>query len=296
MHKVVEKAHGSVLYVVATPIGNLRDITLRALDILKSVDVVVAEDTRVCGKLLGHFGIDARVIASHEHNEHNAAAGIVKLLQEGRSVALTTDAGTPAISDPGSEVVTQARTAGFAVVPVPGPSALVAALSVSGRRFARALFCGFLPAKNGERKKALQALSGVEATLVFFEAPHRIVKCVDDLAQILGEDGRIVLCRELTKLHEEVHDCVLGEARAWLEARPERIRGEFVLIVNRGKALTDTATASAQSERVLALLLPELPLKRAVALAAEIAGGRKNALYRRALEMVGSTNQSQATD
>ena len=128
----------------------------------------------------------------------------------------------------------------------------------------------------------------------FFEAPHRIMKCVDDLTQILGKDGRIVLCRELTKLHEEVHDCVLGEARAWLESRPERIRGEFVLIVNRGKALADTA--STQGERVLGLLLPELPLKRAVALAAEISGGRKNALYRRALEITDSTNQAQKSD
>ena len=134
----------------------------------------------------------------------------------------------------------------------------------------------------------------MEATLVFFEAPHRIMKCVDDLAQILGEDGQIVLCRELTKLHEEVHDCVLGEARAWLEARPERIRGEFVLIVNRGTASADTA--SVQGERVLGLLLPELPLKRAVTLAAEISGGRKNALYRRALELTGSTNQAQKSD
>lgn len=286
MHKAVDKAHGSVLYVVATPIGNLRDITLRALDILKSADVVVAEDTRVCGKLLGHFGIDARVIASHEHNERHSAAGIVKLLEEGRSVALTTDAGTPAISDPGSEVVAQARAGGFAIVPVPGASALAAGLSVCGQRFTRALFCGFLPAKDGERKKALHELAGVEATLVFFEAPHRILKCVDNLAQVLGEDGHIVLCRELTKLHEEVHSCPLGEAREWLEAKPERIRGEFVLIVNRAKPVADTALV--QSERVLGLLLPELPLKRAVALAAEITGTRKNALYQRALEMTGS--------
>ena len=286
MHKVVEEAHGSVLYVVATPIGNLRDITLRALDILKSVDVVVAEDTRVCGRLLGHFGIDARVIASHEHNERHSAAGIVKLLDEGRSVALTTDAGTPAVSDPGSEAVAQARAAGFAVVPVPGPSALGAALSVCGQRLSRALFCGFLPAKDGERRKVLHELAGLEATLVFFEAPHRIIKCVDDLGQVLGEDGHIVLCRELTKLHEEIHECALGEAREWLDSNPERIRGEFVLIVNRGRTLVDDT--SVQGERVLGLLLPELPLKRAVALAAEITGARKNALYRRALEMTGT--------
>ena len=147
MHKVVEEARNATLYVVATPIGNLRDMTLRALDILASADVVVAEDTRVCGKLLSHLGIKARMIASHEHNERNSAAGIVKLLAEGQSVALTTDAGTPAISDPGSEVVAQVREAGFPVVPVPGASALTAALSISGRRLSRVLFCGFLPPK-----------------------------------------------------------------------------------------------------------------------------------------------------
>jgi len=286
LHKVVEKAHDSILYVVATPIGNLRDITLRALDILNSVDVVVAEDTRVCGKLLRHLGIDARVIASHEHNERHSAAGIVKLLGEGKSIALTTDAGTPAISDPGSEVVAQARSHGFTVIPVPGASALAAAMSVSGQRLSRALFCGFLPSRDGERRKALEELAGVEATLVFFEAPHRILKTVDDLARILGEDGHIVLCRELTKLHEEIHDCALGVAKAWLEAMPERTRGEFVLIVNRAKKPEEAAFA--QGEHVLGLLLAELPLKKAVALAARITGVRKNALYRRALELAGS--------
>lgn len=153
LHTVVEEAKDSVLYVVATPIGNLRDITLRALDTLKSVDVVVAEDTRVGNKLLKHFGIAARMIASHEHNERRSAAGIVKLLDEGKSVALTTDAGTPCISDPGSEVVAQASAKGFTVVPVPGASALTAALSVSGQRLSRVMFCGFLPAKDGDRKK-----------------------------------------------------------------------------------------------------------------------------------------------
>lgn len=283
---MVEEAKDSTLYVVATPIGNLRDITLRALDILKSVDIVVAEDTRVCGKLLSHCGIDVRVIASHEHNERQSAAGIVKLLAEGKSVALTTDAGTPAISDPGSEAVAQALDQGFAVVPIPGASALTAALSVSGRSLSRVLFCGFLPAKDGDRRKALEELAGVTATLVFFEAPHRILKTVDELARTIGEGGRIVLCRELTKLFEEVHVCALGEAKAWLESKPERVRGEFVLVVDRGEPVRDDA--SLEGERVLGLLMPELPLKKAVALAAEITGGRKNALYRRALELSGA--------
>lgn len=285
---MAEEAKDSVLYVVATPIGNLRDITLRALDILKTVDVVVAEDTRVGGKLLRHFGIDARVIASHEHNERRSAAGIVKLLAEGKSVALTTDAGTPAISDPGSEAVAQARAKGFTVVPIPGASALTAALSVCGQRLSRVMFCGFLPAKGADRRKTLQELTGESATLVFYEAPHRVIKTIEDMVQILGADGRVALCRELTKLYEETHVCALGEARAWLESMPERVRGEFVLVVNRGEAVKEAGAD--EGERVLALLMPELPLKRAVALAAEISGGRKNALYRRALELAGDAD------
>ena len=218
--------------MVATPIGNLRDITLRALDILKSVDVVVAEDTRVCNKLLRHFGIDARVIASHEHNERQSAAGIVKLLAAGKSVALTTDAGTPAISDPGSEAVAQARTHGFAVVPIPGASALTTALSISGQRLFRVLFCGFLPAKDGDRRKTLQELAGMSATLVFYEAPHRILKTIDDLARSMGGDAGIVLCRELTKLHEEVVRGPVSEVLAELTGRPS-LKGEFTIVVGK---------------------------------------------------------------
>ncbi len=283
MHKQIEQAKDATLYVVATPIGNLRDITLRALDILKSVSVVVAEDTRIAGKLLAHYGIEVRVISSHEHNERQSAAGIVKLLAEGRSVALTTDAGTPAISDPGAEVVARAREGGFRVVPVPGASALSAALSVSGERLSRLMFCGFLPSKDGERHKALEDLADVQATLVFYEAPHRILKTVDDLALALGPERRIVLCRELTKLYEEAHACTLGEARAWLENKPERVRGEFVLIVSG--AHKHEHPDMKESERVLALLLAELPLKQAVSLATDITHGRKNVLYRRALDL-----------
>jgi 16S rRNA (cytidine1402-2'-O)-methyltransferase len=288
LHTVIKEAKDSTLYVVATPIGNLRDISLRALDILRSVDVVVAEDTRVCSKLLGHFGMDARVIASHEHNESRSAEGIVKLLAGGKSVALTTDAGTPAISDPGSDVVARARQEGFAVVPIPGASALTTALSVCGQRLSRVMFCGFLPAKAGDRIKALQELAGVPATLVFYEAPHRVLKSVEDMAQILGADRCVLIGRELTKLHEETHVCVLGEARAWLKNLPGRIRGEFVLVVERGEVVE--AGGIEEGERVLALLMRELPLKRAVTLAAEVSGERKNALYRRALELAGETD------
>lgn len=285
MHKLIEEAKDATLYVVATPIGNLRDITLRALDILRSVNVVVAEDTRVAGKLLAHYGIDVRVISSREHNERQSAAGIVKLLAEGKSVALTTDAGTPAISDPGSEVVARARERDFRVVPIPGASALSVALSVSGERLSRVMFCGFLPAKDGERHKSLEELATEQAALVFYEAPHRILKTLDDLALTMGPERRVVICRELTKLYEEVHACSLGEARTWLESKPERIRGEFVLVVEHGRENEAELERERESERVLALLLRELPLKKAVSLAAEIAGGRKNALYRRALAL-----------
>jgi 16S rRNA (cytidine1402-2'-O)-methyltransferase len=261
----------------------LRDISLRALDILKSVDVVVAEDTRVAGKLLAHFGIDVRVISSHQHNERQSAAGIVKLLGEGRSVALTTDAGTPAIADPGSEVVARARESGFRIVPIPGASALSAALSISGERLSRVLFFGFLPAKDSERRKALEELATEQATLIFYEAPHRILKTVDDLAATLGSERRIVFCRELTKMYEENHACAIGAARLWLESEPMRTRGEFVLIVTGARR--EENPENVESERVLALLMAQLPLKQAVSLASEITHGRKNALYRRALEL-----------
>ena len=283
MHRVVEEARNATLYVVATPIGNLRDISLRALDILASVDVVVAEDTRVCGKLLSHLGIKTRMISAHEHNEKQSAAGVVKLLEQGQSIALTTDAGTPAISDPGAEIVARVREQGYAVVPVPGPSALTAALSVCGKRFSRVLFCGFLPAREGERKRAIEQLAGVPATLVFYEAPHRISKTIDDLSRILGTDGRIVLCRELTKMYEQIHECSLGDARTWLESSPDHMKGEFVLVVEPERAEQDEPKI--ETDRVLVLLSDELPMKTAVALTAAITGGRKNAIYRRALEL-----------
>lgn len=283
MHKQIEEAKDATLYVVATPIGNLRDISLRALDILKSVNVVVAEDTRVAGKLLAHFGIHVRVISSHEHNERQSAAGIVKLLSEGKSVALTSDAGTPAIADPGSEVVARARERGFRIVPIPGASALSASLSISGERLSRVLFCGFLPAKDGERRRVLEELASVQATLIFYEAPHRILETVDELASTLGPERRIVFCRELTKMYEEIHACTIGTGRLWLEEEPMRTRGEFVLVV--AGAEPQEHPESRESERVLALLMAQLPLKQAVSLAAEITHGRKNALYRRALDL-----------
>ncbi len=265
--------------MVATPIGNLADITLRALEVLRAVDTVFAEDTRDARRLLAHHGIAARLAALHEHNERRVSLAIQRLLALGRDVALVTDAGTPGISDPGALAVAAARAAGFESVPIPGPSAATAALSVAGLPGPFA-FVGFLPAKGGARRQALERWRAFGHTLVFYEAPHRILACLDDLAAVLGPERAVVLARELTKMFETVHACALGEAGEWLRADPNRQRGEFVVIVSGAPAADDRA---AEGERVLRRLLDELPLKTAVRLAAQITGAPRNALYTRAL-------------
>ena len=272
------------LYVVATPIGNLRDITLRALDILKSVDVVAAEDTRVSAGLLSAYGIEASLVACHEHNEKTAAAALVERLQAGQSVAYISDAGTPGISDPGAYLVARAREARLPVVPLPGPSAAAAALSVAGLESGHWLFYGFLPAKGGARRKALEALKGLTHPLVFYEAPHRIEETLADLAAVLGPQRQVFLGRELTKRFESFHACALGEILDWLSEDANRLRGEFVLIVAGASADADAAWE--QAVQVLEILLEELPASQAVRLAARITGARKNALYDVAQEMV----------
>lgn len=282
VHEGGDKEQRATLYVVATPIGNLRDISLRALDVLKSADAVAAEDTRVTGQLLSHYGIARRLIAVHEHNEKRAAGRILGLLAEGRSVALVTDAGTPAISDPGALLVAAVRDAGYRVTPIPGANAAIAALSASGFTAPRFLFCGFLPARPGARKRALAALVAVPYTLVFYEAPHRVIAMLDDLRAALGGGRRIVMARELTKLFETIHACPLGEAAAWMAENPDRRRGEFVLIVEGADA---PAADPGAAKRILQALLGELPLSRAVELAAKIGGAKKNSLYQMALEM-----------
>lgn len=268
---------------MATPIGNLADIGLRALEILKSVDAVAAEDTRVTGRLLAHYGIRKRLIPVHEHNERRAVDQVLALLASGRSLALACDAGTPAISDPGALLVAAVRAAGFPVTPVPGPNAAIAALSASGCASPHFLFYGFLPERAAARRKALAALAGLPYALVFYEAPHRIDACIDDLRAVLGGERRIVIARELTKLFESFHECALAEAGQWLAADPMRRKGEFVLIVEaaRGEAEPDAGGA----QRALAVLLEDLPLKQAVDLAARIGGGRRNELYKLALEL-----------
>jgi len=272
------------LYVVATPIGNLSDITLRALEVLAAADTIAAEDTRNTRHLLQHHGIsDARLLALHQHNERGAAEKVIALLQQDKSVALVTDAGTPAVSDPGAVLVEAVRAAGFRVIPVPGASAAVAALSASGLSAPHFLFYGFLPNKSGARRTALQALAEHPYTLVFYEAPHRILECVEDLQAVLGNEREIVFAREITKLFESIYRCRLGEALAWLNSDPNNQRGEFVLLVSG--APQETGAIDAEAERILKLLLKDLPLKQAVQLAAQITGTGRNELYQHALSL-----------
>ena len=283
MHSESTEVAEPTLYVVATPIGNLRDITLRALDTLKSVDAIAAEDTRVSRKLLVHFGIQADLISAHEHNEREAAQRLVALLSQGKSVALISDAGTPAISDPGAIAVAQVRAAGFRVVSVPGASAITTAIAAAGLQCASFCFHGFLPARKGEREKMLAALKTQRELQVFYEAPHRIVECIASIAAVFGGDRRIGIARELTKLFEQVHVCRLDEAVVWLEQSENHRRGEFVLLVEG--CSEDGAQGESDPLRVLEILLRELPLKQAVGLASEITGTKKNALYEIALKL-----------
>ncbi len=267
---------------MATPIGNLRDIGLRALDVLKSVDAVAAEDTRVTGRLLSHYGIAKRLIAVHEHNEKRAVKQVLALLGAGKSLALTCDAGTPAISDPGALLVAAVREAGYAVTPVPGANAAIAALSAAGLATPHFLFYGFLPARAAERRRELERLVALPYPLVFYEAPHRVVESLADLREALGEERRVVIARELTKLFETVASCRLGEAVEWLEEDADRLRGEFVLIVEGAQT---PAPDLDRARRTLETLLAELPLSRAVDLAVKLTGGRKNELYKLALDL-----------
>jgi 16S rRNA (cytidine1402-2'-O)-methyltransferase len=273
----------AALYVVATPIGNLRDITLRALDVLTAADAVAAEDTRNTAHLLSHHGITAnKLMAVHQHNERGAADKIVAMLQSGQSVAFVSDAGTPAVSDPGALLVQAVLAAGLRVIPVPGASAAVAALSASGLAAPHFLFYGFLPNKSAARCTVLQGLQSHPYTLVFYEAPHRIVECVADLHAVFGGARQIVLAREITKLFETIHSCRLDEAGAWLQSDSNQQRGEFVVLVS-GAEPQQGLPAEALS--TLGLLLEELPLKQAVQLAAKISGANRSELYQEALRM-----------
>ena len=275
------------LYVVATPIGNLDDISARALRILHEVALIAAEDTRHSARLLQHFGIQTPLAACHEHNERDQGGRFLARLQAGEDVALISDAGTPLISDPGYHLVRQARAAGFAVVPVPGACALIAALSAAGLPSDRFIFEGFLPAKAAGRRARLEQVREEPRTLIFYEAPHRILECLQDMREVFGDDRPALLARELTKTFETLQGLPLAELCEWVAADSNQQRGECVVLVAGWQAPEGEEAVSAEALRVLDLLLSEMPLRRAAALAAEITGVRKNVLYQVALERKG---------
>ncbi|MBE9539450.1 MAG: 16S rRNA (cytidine(1402)-2'-O)-methyltransferase [Proteobacteria bacterium] len=274
------------LYVVATPIGNLGDITQRALQVLAGGDVIVAEDTRHSGRLLHQFQIDTPTIALHEHNERHRAPQIVERLQKGESVALISDAGTPLVSDPGFHLVRLAREVDIKVVPVPGASAMLAALSVSGLPSDRFIFEGFLSSKSGARKKRLEAIATEPRTLIFYEAPHRLLDTLADMVDIFGVDRRVVLARELTKTFETIKGDGVGNLLEWVRSDTDQQKGEMVLLV-KGVTSDSGMANDAEAQRILKLLLEELPLSQASALAAKITGSRKKPLYQLGLRLAG---------
>jgi 16S rRNA (cytidine1402-2'-O)-methyltransferase len=276
------------LYVVATPIGNLGDVTLRTLEMLKQADCIAAEDTRVSRQLLDHFGLRKDMISVREHNEQQGATVVVERILDGQVVAYVTDAGTPAISDPGARLVAAVRQASLPVIPLPGPNAAVAALSACGQMLDHWLFYGFLPAREEARRKALQALQELPFGLVFYESPHRITATVAEMNNVFGPYRTLTIARELSKRYEQIHTLPLGEAESWLAEDANRQRGEFVLIVSG--APQEVEEDGVEQRRVLALLLEEMPVSRAVALASRITGAKRNAMYELALHLKRETD------
>lgn len=283
----VTSVQPGTLYVVATPIGNLDDISARALRILREVALIAAEDTRHSARLLQHFGIPTPLAACHEHNERDQGGRFLARLQAGEDVALISDAGTPLISDPGYHLVRQVRAAGIPVVPVPGACALIAALSAAGLPSDRFIFEGFLPAKAAGRRARLEQVREEPRTLIFYEAPHRILESLEDMRDVFGGERPALLARELTKTFETLQGLPLAELCQWVAADSNQQRGECVVLVAGWQAPEGEEAVSAEALRVLDLLMAEMPLKRAAALAAEITGVRKNLLYQVALERKG---------
>jgi 16S rRNA (cytidine1402-2'-O)-methyltransferase len=271
----------AVLYVVATPIGNLGDMVPRAVEMLQSVALIAAEDTRHSRRLLDHFDIRTRCVAYHDHSSAAELDTLLAVLRGGESIALISDAGTPMVSDPGYRLVDAAWREGFRVVPVPGACAAIAALSAAGLPTDRFVFEGFLPARPGARRSRLAELVEEPRTLVFYEAPHRLLETLDDMLTLFGGERLAVLARELTKLHETLHRAPLGELRQWVAADANQQRGECVLLLRGFEA---PEGFDGEAERVLKVLLEELPLKQAAALAARLTGRKKNELYQRALQ------------
>ncbi|MDG2915004.1 16S rRNA (cytidine(1402)-2'-O)-methyltransferase [Bisgaard Taxon 10/6] len=275
-----------ILYIVATPIGNLQDITRRALDVFAQVDLIAAEDTRHSGLLLSHYGIKKPFFALHDHNEQQKAALLVEKLQQGVHIALISDAGTPLISDPGFHVVRQCRLAGIQVVPLPGACAAITALCASGIASDRFCFEGFLPAKSKARRDKLQNLAEEPRTLIFYESTHRILETLEDVEFAFGGERYAVLAREITKTWETISGDIISRLRQWLSEDPNRTKGEMVLIIE-GKPKSENIEFDGQALKALQLISRELPLKKAAAIVAELYGYKKNALYQYGLENFG---------
>jgi hypothetical protein len=268
-----------ILYIVATPIGNLQDITQRALDTFAQVDLIAAEDTRHSGLLLSHYGIKKPFFALHDHNEQEKAHILVEKLKQGSHIALISDAGTPLISDPGFHLVRQCREAGIRVVPLPGACAAITALCASGIASDRFCFEGFLPAKSKARKDKLENIAEEDRTLIFYESTHRILDTLEDMQSVLGEERYIVLAREITKTWETITGNTIKNLREWLLEDPSRTKGEMVLIVEGKPKSDNNDEISPQAVKALELVAEELPLKKAAAIVAELYGYKKNALY-----------------
>ena len=270
------------LYVVATPIGNLGDLSPRAIEVLQQVDLIAAEDTRHSQHLLSHFAIRTPMSAYHDHNESHQTHVLIEKLRAGANIALVSDAGTPLLSDPGYRLLNAAHENGIKVSPVPGPCAAISALSVAGLATDRFLFAGFTPSRSTARKQFYKELAAESATLVFYESSHRIVESLNDMREVLGEQRLVLLAREISKTFETVHRAEIGTMCAWVQADSNQQKGEFVLVVQGAVTSLDTVL---DVTTVLAILLEELPLKQASALAAKITGEKKNKVYKMALEL-----------
>jgi 16S rRNA (cytidine1402-2'-O)-methyltransferase len=276
-----EQASG-ILYIVATPIGNLADITSRAIEVLGAADVIAAEDTRHSQRLLSAYSIETRLVAYHEHNEVNMTARLLGMLHDGQSIALVSDAGTPLISDPGYRLVSEARDNGVRVVPVPGASAALAALSVSGLATDRFLFDGFMPAKQVARRQYLEAIKHQRATIVVYESCHRIEAALSDMMHILGNERRICFAREMTKTFETIRRDTLANIHHWVSSDDNQHKGEIVIVIEGDQK---SEADNVELDEVLKILLAELPVKQAVSLAVKLTGGHKNTIYKRAIEI-----------
>ncbi|MFV2060512.1 MAG: 16S rRNA (cytidine(1402)-2'-O)-methyltransferase [Gammaproteobacteria bacterium] len=272
------------LYIVATPIGNLTDITHRAIEILSKVDLIAAEDTRHSRKLLSHYGISTKTTALHDHNETTAHSKLLEFIKNGHSIALISDAGTPLISDPGYILVQQAKAQGIRVIPIPGPSALISALSASGLPSDKFCFYGFLPAKQLARHELLESIKELEATSIFYESPHRILACLDTMLQVFEPSRQICLARELTKSFETIRLDEIQHLYNWAKADPNQQKGEIVLLV-KGHKTPKSQEISTADVTILKLLMTELSIKKAASLTAKITGSAKNALYTEALKL-----------